>query len=306
MRIGLTLLTGVLFSALAVGCSEPTFGYMDCPGPQSVDVEEDTGGGDDAAADLAEVGPVAGSWAGTPCSGDADCAAGACYSSDTFAEAGLIISDVPGSMCTLVDCQADAECGDGGVCGDVSAFSGEFPKICLQPCGDLADCRWQEGYSCLTADGKENPGDGGLCLPDAILTATALPPPGVGWVGSACESHNDCNEGKGVCVTKQYLEEDFELVIDGLEIPNGMCSMLLCGTDDHCGEGGICYNTEPFSGEKLNICLQSCTVMTDCRWLEGYSCYVEDPADESGVCLPDSLVVEIICDDGHCDEEVEQ
>ena len=136
--------------------------------------------------------------------------------------------------------------------------------------------------------------------PAETTESTSIPE---GWVGGACTEDAECTPG--VCVTKEFLE-GFGLEIENLEITNGMCSALFCADDDNCGPGGMCYDTQPFSGEPIKICLKMCKDLADCRWEESYSCFVENPEDEFGACLPDSLVVAIVCDDGHCDEEVEQ
>ena len=52
----------------------------------------------------------------------------------------------------------------------------------------------------------------------------ATPP--AGWVGQPCAQDADCGQGH-TCVTKKYLE-DLQVQIDGLEVTNGMCSMLFC------------------------------------------------------------------------------
>ena len=123
-------------------------------------------------------------------------------------------------------------------------------------------------------------------------------------VGQSCEENAECE--LGLCLTKEFLE-GFGVENEQIQIPNGMCSALLCTDDDFCGPNGVCFNSEPFSGESISVCLVGCDEMADCRWLEGYSCYSaslapDDP--EAGLvqaCLPDSLIVAIECDDGHCD-----
>ncbi len=123
-------------------------------------------------------------------------------------------------------------------------------------------------------------------------------------VGQACEANDECE--LETCLNKEFLA-GFGVENELIDIPNGMCSKLLCTDDESCGPNGICFDSEPFSGATIKICLLSCDEMVDCRWQEGYSCYSSpaDPDDpEAGfiqACLPDSLIVAIECDDGHCD-----
>lgn len=119
-----------------------------------------------------------------------------------------------------------------------------------------------------------------------------------GWVGNACEQNSDCSPG--ICVTKEFLE-NLGLEIDNLEITNGMCTRLWCNSDELCGPEGVCYDASKFAGESIKLCLRQCRDLADCRWQENYSCYKDDASSEYGVCLPDSIIVAILCDDGHCD-----
>lgn len=149
-------------------------------------------------------------------------------------------------------------------------------------------------YDCLLCPGgcEEVVEDVGL--------AEVVPEP---WVGTACLEHVDCSPG--MCFTPDFLKDNFGLDVEGLEIPNGMCSFPMCdvtGATEQCGHGGTCFNTKPFSGEDIGICLLLCDEMVDCRWEEGYNCFRTELADEQGACIPDSLQVIIECDDGHCDE----
>ena len=126
-----------------------------------------------------------------------------------------------------------------------------------------------------------------------------------GWVGGACADNETCTPG--TCVTNETLAS-MGLVSDAIDIPNGICSRLACVGDDQCGPGGICFDTRPFSGAPISICLRSCTKMAECRWTEGYACDLLPPVEgeanpEAGACLPDSIIVAIECDDGSCDEE---
>jgi len=138
------------------------------------------------------------------------------------------------------------------------------------------------------------PVDGDVAAPDVPTSDVS---PAAGWVGAACKEDKDCTPG--TCFTKEFLAglgADFD-------VPNGMCSMFGCPDAAACGDNGICYDTSSFSGMPIGICLRTCKDMAECRWEEGYTCYKEKPEDYLGACLPDGIVVAIICDDGHCDAE---
>ena len=112
-------------------------------------------------------------------------------------------------------------------------------------------------------------------------------------VGTACES--TC--ATGLCLSQEYLAT-LGVTNPRIQIPNGLCSSI-CASDDACGEGGICFNTQPFSGAPISICLQRCTSLIECRWEEEYGCYSPKDFDENEedtpLCLPHALAAEIYC-----------
>lgn len=121
-------------------------------------------------------------------------------------------------------------------------------------------------------------------------------------VGTACEDVLSCEAG--LCLNQAYLEM-VGVQNSRIQIPNGLCSKF-CTADDECGEGGFCFNTQPFTGAPLRICLQQCTSLIDCRWEEGYGCYSPQDFDENEadtpLCLPHALAAEIYCnlEDASC------
>lgn len=126
-----------------------------------------------------------------------------------------------------------------------------------------------------------------------------------GWAGLPCETDDDCGGAPRQCVTRQLLD-NFGVGPE-IDVPGGMCSRLLCTSDDDCGPGGMCFDAS-FLGAPIQICLAQCGDIADCRWQEGWDCMplttvVEDATPEDGgACVSDSIQVAIVCDDGHCDE----
>jgi hypothetical protein len=255
---------------------------------------------------------------GAACTKGEDCLTGTCLTGDYFTDAGLDNGfDFTGGMCSISGCTVDSDCGDGAVCQAPVPFAGQ--PICIKTCRDVHDCRWDENYTCYTGVGyvtNAQEGDAaGVCLPKAV--AAAGTPTGEGWVGVTCTDAtgaDDCENN--LCVTDDYL---ILMGLEGVSIPTGMCSALFCTSDAACGPSGFCFNAAPLTGEPpeeaTKLCLRECTQHGECRWEEGYSCYAlttfpaegeEGPptVQNPGACLPDSLVDVIVCDDGHCDEEV--
>lgn len=139
--------------------------------------------------------------------------------------------------------------------------------------------------------GESETVDGGAVGPEPI-------------VGQPCEEDSECE--LGLCLSDAFLQ-GMGLENDAIHVPNGMCSTMGCTDDDFCGPNGVCFDTTPFTGMPITICLVGCEEMADCRWEEGYACYKaplepDNPdAGEVQACLPDSLIVAIECDDGHCE-----
>lgn len=136
------------------------------------------------------------------------------------------------------------------------------------------------------------------------------PPVDPQWAGLPCETNQDCGPAPRQCITRQFL--DTMGVNPEIDLPGGMCSRLLCSSNDDCGPDGLCFDAESLGAPGIRICLAACEDITDCRWREAWDCMplsqVLDDAtpEDGGACVSDSLQVAIICDDGHCEEEGSQ
>jgi hypothetical protein len=119
---------------------------------------------------------------------------------------------------------------------------------------------------------------------------------GTSTVGGACQVSGDC--ASGTCVTTTLL---YAMGVDTtyIDVPNGMCSRPSCTSDNDCGDGGVCQDGTAFGNSAVTLCLRRCENITNCRWKEGYSCWVQDPVGHpAGVCLPDSVIAATYCPTG--------
>jgi hypothetical protein len=115
-------------------------------------------------------------------------------------------------------------------------------------------------------------------------------------VGGACQASSDCDDG--TCVTAPLLHA---LGVDTtyIDIPGGMCAREGCTSDADCGDGGVCQDGSPFGNASITLCVRACRNITGCRWKEGYSCWIRDPAtNPTGICLPDSVIAAYYCPTG--------
>ncbi len=123
--------------------------------------------------------------------------------------------------------------------------------------------------------------------------------------GRACETDDDCGEAGWQCANRALLD-NFGVGPD-INLPGGMCTRLLCTSDEDCGVGGTCFDASAL-GAPVQICFASCERLTDCRWEENWGCFplseLEEGA-EGGACVSASLEVAILCDDGSCEEGAE-
>ncbi len=156
-------------AALAIGpilanCAQTEVEYVPCP------EGKDCIGGEFLPDPQSDDGLT-----GSACEFNDDCDANFCVTIPLLEAMGADTTDldVPGGMCAQFPCQEDLDCGDVGVCTPLVQFTANEDKICLLPCAHLAECRWQEGYSCMFPF-TEQP-DFGVCLPDSLIAKTYCP-----------------------------------------------------------------------------------------------------------------------------------
>ena len=155
----------------------------------------------------------------------------------------------PGGFCTAFECTTDEECGEGNVCGQLSAGGTPF-GACLPACcegvgvGDVCSV----GRICADTAFGEALGVN-ACLPGTPGIADGAPCSDF----SACDVNSTCRD-------------------DPFQQPGGQCAVLNCADDTDCAPGGDgrCVNlTEDQVGA---VCVDDCTDDSDCRTDEGYRC----------------------------------
>ena len=156
--------------------------------------------------------------------------------------------------------------------------------------------RVRRGGSFREADGEDDADAGTFeAIPDACVTGGEVVT-SLKKTGTPCVEDYEC--AGDLCLDKEFLGS-FDLEY---EVPGGACTKLPCIDNDECGDGGFCFNTLPFSGMPLSLCLPACEDSGDCRYSEGYQCYTDPLLPDDSACLPGSIVVAIRCDDALCDE----
>ena len=160
----------------------------------------------------------------------------------------------------------------------------------------LASCYTEEKertLSCAEAGVEDGGTEDGADLSGEMDETGTAPAP----VGAPCEQNEACQTN--FCITTDFVQQTFQV---DWEIPSGFCSKMGCQDDAECGESGSCFDSQPFSGMPVKLCLHLCKSFTDCRYGEGYACFRLEEQDEEGACLPANLIELILCGDGVCDE----
>lgn len=103
-----------------------------------------------------------------------------------------------------------------------------------------------------------------------VDTADDTPPDPVddsssgGHVGDSCEVDADCT---GISVEERTCLHDLDIgPVGHFDFPGGYCSRG-CGSDADCGENGACLDLFI-----MRICFARCEDLSECRYVEGYSC----------------------------------
>lgn len=201
--------------------------------------------------------------------GRGSCTGGACLSEGD--------TGWPDSYCVALGCDAEAGtgCPGDGVCVDTADGRG----ACLDGCAADSDCR--TGYDCRPADAAD-PTSATACVPgcdDAMVCGND------GFV---------CNTGTGLC-TQAFMDASLgEPCTDGgdcaggrclTEADNGWpagtctypgCRLMGSGPMAECPSGGVCVD-DGTGDPALGVCVDACTMPTDCR--PGYDC-------DGGACRP--------------------
>lgn len=188
---------------------------------------------------------------GDPCADSRDCAGGG---------RGRCAPNILGGYCFLTGCTmaggAGADCPSGSHCSiNLDAtMTPEEEGICVPDCTADADCPMM-GQRCFDTADVDTTLE---CFPAAT---------GPGTVGDYCTSFNDCGgEEFGGCL------------LDGF--PGGYCTQACGSGAPGCPVGSTCHSFATGS-----VCLQDCTMGSDCRPGSDYTCTVP-PSMVGNACWP--------------------
>ncbi|HVM95074.1 MAG TPA: hypothetical protein VMT89_01740 [Candidatus Acidoferrales bacterium] len=175
------------------------------------------------------------------CGGGSGAVGDAC-TSDASCAGRTCFDSLPGGYCTQINCATNG-CPAESTCFDTSDGGSACYKTCTSP----AQCRTAEGYIC-DADNT--------CYLPSMPTPT--PAPSSGRVGDPCLHDSDCADN--TCFT---------------DLPGGYCSRLQCAASG-CPDGSSCFDLTAGG----SACYQTCTLPSQCRSSEGYTC------DADNTCYP--------------------
>lgn len=180
---------------------------------------------------------------GTACEDEAVCNGGTCLDGNSF----------PDGYCSGA-CNADADCGQEGVCVPYIYGSG---GLCYEGCSADTDCKRDAmNYGCVNIS--------------ATIKGCAykLDPVPDGIIGKECAADTDCANGE--------CEDEF----DNIAAPGGYCTAEDCDEDAQCGAGAVCL-----SNGRGSDCFKGCATDTDCR--TGYACADRGTTEKMAkVCFP--------------------
>ncbi|MEZ4399142.1 MAG: hypothetical protein R3B06_03940 [Kofleriaceae bacterium] len=212
----------------------------------------------DAAVDAMVCPPPATGQVGGPCTGDAMCdsAAGAGDGFCLRGAQGTVVWPDAGFCVNQVGTCTAGSCGAGNQCTTINdPVDGAF-DACLPACAASA-CACPDGQACATSFVGSAFGAGQTaCLPGDVAAVD----------GAACSNFGDC-------------AQDSLCQGPSAEVPNGACGRLGCtiGDDTTCAAAGDghCVNLAAITSglNSGTLCVDACTVDSDCRQAEGYKCF---------------------------------
>jgi hypothetical protein len=134
---------------------------------------------------------------------------------------------------------------------------------------------------------------------ECVFDPNAFPEKGrVG--GDPCETNDQCMTG--LCATTTLLGGFWA----GATAKDGMCTMLGCGSDADCGEGGACLDPTSLDPTiPYFLCGAACDTDADCRCGVDYVCVDSLKTDDDGnpikACMPSSLANLLACGKVACE-----
>lgn len=237
---------------------------------------------------------------GEGCAADDDCDdGGRCLLTD-------YIDDWPGGYCMIRFEPDGCQPQEGVLVADPDFDPFEDANLEVEPdlywflgCKSSADCRADEGYKCV--DGFCQPGLPAALVIDSNLEIEplcAVETPPDNWeplicastLGAACETDEDCGNGRACLTTLDLYDGSFNL-------PGGMCTseaMFGCIEDPE--------ETDPLClravlGAEIGVQFASCVTAPECGNRLGYDCI--DWLD--GLCMPSRLASHLgFSDDAWC------
>lgn len=181
---------------------------------------------------------------GEDCTARTDCASGlACVSGEcTNDTSGRTVT---GSMCKVIGCLSDFDCGDNNIC---------IEGLCAQSCGNDDDCGSSNvcvSQICVDCADNDDCGIGGRCVDNTCwgeCSTSGECPVFFDCVGSMCE-HKGC-QSDGECY---WLVDN---AFQDLVCYEGECKVG-CDSDLHCGSFNVCHD---------GVCMSpGCDSDTECK-----------------------------------------
>ncbi len=190
MSVHVKVLSILVALAMLTACEYESVGYYP-DADMSIGKEVVEAPPSDASAPNADAGPEgeddAGGQApeeqlltGPACNEDSDCASESCITTALLEDLGASGIEIPGGLCSRLLCESDGDCGPKATCIDGAPFGAGGFQICLSTCEGLMDCRWGEGWGCITPIAEQP--ELSVCLPDNVIVALE------------CEQSGTCEE----------------------------------------------------------------------------------------------------------------